>query len=88
MESGTVLFSKTDQTYFPDKALKLAKDTAKQFNCTDNKWLNCLRKVDAKDLADKGGWTATQQIEFLPFTTSEALKTDKFNKGKDRGYIL
>ena len=82
MESGSILFSKADRTYSPDKGLRLAKDTAKQFNCTDNKWLDCLRKVDAKALADKAGWIHTQQTDFLPLTTYKAFETDKFNKGK------
>ena len=83
MESGTVLFAKTDPTHSPDKALKLAKDTAKQFNCTDNKWLDCLRKVNAKTLTDKTGFTALQGTDFLPITITKAVETDKFNKGKN-----
>ena len=86
LESGAYFYGKDREPLSKSEALNRAKQMAKQLNCTDSKqWLECLRKVDAKDvnalqtaLLDTFPITDT---EFLPFSTNHSFRNRKFNQG-------
>jgi len=82
MESGAHLYNKDRDVLSKSEALIQAKQLAKALNCTDSKqWLECLRKVDSKELA-KQNFTVypLSGTEFLPFMTQKAFKQKIFNK--------
>ena len=89
MQSGANMWNKDRPVVSKEEGLSLAKQTAKHVNCTDNrKWLQCLRNVDAKELArfpsHIGNFDYTFPIEgteFLPFSARQAFNEVKFNKG-------
>ena len=61
---------------------------AKHFNCSkDEKWLDCLRTIDAKDIlkyAQNGSEFSVnplEETEFLPFTAQNAFRNKKYNSG-------
>ena len=83
IESGAIYDNKKTPILTKAQALSQAKDTAKHLNCSDNQWLDCLRRVDAKLLNSQHRMHpyAIHGTEFLPFTAQEAFKAHSYNSG-------
>ncbi|CAG2112818.1 unnamed protein product [Medioppia subpectinata] len=93
MESGSVMFGKGMEPITKSEALVLAKNTAKQLNCSESEdWLKCLRGVDALEFPK----TITHEIllqkfitfpvfgtEFLPISTQKAFESKQINSDID-----
>ncbi|XP_054165692.1 cholinesterase-like, partial [Oppia nitens] len=52
MESGAEFFNKLKAPIDKTSTLTECKQLARYFNCSENHWLDCLRKVDAEDIID------------------------------------
>ncbi|CAG2169387.1 unnamed protein product, partial [Oppiella nova] len=85
MESGAHMFNKDRDVKTKSEAFAEAKQMAKHLNCSENEWLECLRKVDAEDLnkVQLGMTVATLDTEYLPVSALKAFQTQKFNKDLD-----
>ncbi|CAG2121084.1 unnamed protein product, partial [Medioppia subpectinata] len=85
LESGAQLFNRKD-SHTKAKGLAEARRMANRFQCTDDKtWLDCLRKVDAKEVHDYADITVGAMIgtDYMPVVAQEAIKTGKFNTDVD-----
>ena len=51
LESGTIFLNKQVPLQTKSQALKIGQDMAGHFNCSGAQWIECLRKVDAKELS-------------------------------------
>ena len=84
MQSGAHMYNKDRPILSKEESITLAKQWAKQLNCTDDKqWLQCLKTVDAKRLAHGGNGLAhpIEGTDFLPISNQKAFSNLKFNKG-------
>ncbi|CAG2180494.1 unnamed protein product, partial [Oppiella nova] len=82
MESGAHLYNKDRDSLNKTEAVSEAKQMAKQLNCSETEdWLQCLRKVDAKDILklEKSISTPVFGTEFLPVYTHKALDDHLLN---------
>lgn len=87
MESGANMYRNDKPMMTKEKALKMAKDLAKQLKCEDdNQWLQCLRKVEAKKFLNyvSGSMYPLEGTEFLPYSAQEAFNRIKFNDGRPK----
>ena len=79
------MFNKERDIKSKSEALTEAKQIAKHFNCSQksDEWLECLRKVSAKDLNEQPIplTVATLGTEYLPVSAHQAFQTKQFNKG-------
>ena len=83
LESGSVYNNKDTPNLPKSTALSQAKSAAKYFNCSDSKWLDCLRKVDAKELTqvDGIGTWAVYETQFLPIMAIKAFQQHNYSTG-------
>ena len=83
MQSGAHFFNNDRPMITKEEAITLAKQMAKENNCTEDKWLQCLKCVQA-DMLKFSKPLYSQFIEgteFLPFSAQKAFNEGKFNKG-------
>ncbi|CAG2111665.1 unnamed protein product, partial [Medioppia subpectinata] len=86
MQSGAHLYNKDRDVFNKTEALSLAKFMAKDQKCNETKdWIQCLRRVDAKDLVKYEAHDTYPLFgtEFLPIPTRQALHDKKFNSDID-----
>ncbi|CAG2169405.1 unnamed protein product [Oppiella nova] len=82
MQSGAHLYNMDREPLNNIEALSEAKQMAKHVNCSETEdWLQCLRKVDAKDILklEKSFSSLVFGIEFLPVYTHKALDDHLLN---------
>ena len=83
MESGGNVFGKNRPIKTPEEALKDAKDLAKQLDCSDDqKWLECLRKVDAKKFISDRVPFPLDNTDFLPHSAQKIFKGSNYSRGR------
>ncbi|CAG2173359.1 unnamed protein product, partial [Oppiella nova] len=87
MQSGAHMYNKDRDVISKSEALDLAKQTARQLNCSDDdQWLQCLKGVGADDLLQQETKLETFPVlgtEYLPLSEQKAFLDHKFNKGID-----
>ena len=83
--SGAHMYHKERPVISKDEALIKAKELAKQLECVDDNWLECLRQMPAEKLvAENEIFFPVDGTEFLPLIAHKAFEQAHFNKG----YIL
>ena len=83
LQSGSAYNNKDIPNLPKSVALSQAKSVAKYFNCSDSKWLDCLRKVDAKELnkcPELDTWVV-YETQFLPIMALKAFQQHNYSKG-------
>ena len=84
MASGALVHGQTNNTT-PNEALKQAKEVAKHFKCNDdNKWLDCLRGIDAHTFISYATAKLPQVLEgteFLPHPAQQTFKGQQYSNG-------
>ncbi|XP_054165694.1 cholinesterase-like [Oppia nitens] len=86
MQSGATFYNKLRQPLNTTEALQQSIQLGKQFNCTTSQWLDCLRKVDARELIKyKSSFLVYPLIDnkFLVMNAQKAFQTKYFNKDID-----
>ncbi|XP_054165676.1 acetylcholinesterase-1-like [Oppia nitens] len=86
MQSGAHMFNKDRDVITKTDAIHYGKQMAKDFKCTDSdNWIQCLRKVDKNELTKKFQLITRAVVgtQFLPLSTSQAFKQNKFNSEID-----
>ena len=83
MQSGADFFNNDRPMITKEEAISLAKQMAKENNCTEDNWLQCLKTVQADKLKfSKPLYTLLiDGTEFLPLSAQKAFNEGKFNKG-------
>ena len=84
MESGSIMHYKSREIMTKTEVLALNKKFAKRLNCSDDKqWLECLRKVDAKDInkIENIFTFPLEATEFLPNSVQTAFTQRKYLQG-------
>ncbi|CAG2168479.1 unnamed protein product, partial [Oppiella nova] len=87
MESAAQLFSKNRPLITKTEAISDAKQLADHFNCTDDKWIQCLRGIDATLIQDYHIQTnntyhinAIIGTDILPYSAQVAFEKKEFNR--------
>ena len=86
IESGVIMYNLGKALILLNKTLTLllANELSKSVDCMDSKqWLECLRRVDAKELVIKDNTLLfpLNGTEFLPFITQKSFAEQMVNKG-------
>jgi hypothetical protein len=86
MQSGAIFHYKGREGVNKSDALIASKSLAENLNCSQNEWLECLRRADVKEMIK---YTPVVQMplegdQVLPLLAQNAFKEHKYNQGMSK----